>query len=276
MDPETAAELSHLHGWMDYYEGEFRQAVTWFEQCLFIANESGREEISQNGLHFLGRVYADWGHLAQTKQQAEGWFRQADEKLTAAYQLHLKYGDTDEQGYDVFRQAQLRRMQRQWPEAAHLRERARHLFSNGLLTLSVDLEEATLALQNSEMGPARRKAEEALGGWAVVGHAKGMADALHLLGRSNYVEGKSDQALECYTAALCIYPFEHHLSNRYIWTAIDEIGCREDSNATRRWTRRLRDVAETRQGYFANLNSVFADRSADIDWIFSRLRSRGM
>jgi uncharacterized protein YecE (DUF72 family) len=112
--------------------------------------------------------------------------------------------------------------------------------------------------------------------WADVKKADGMAVALRLLGTTKYMQRQPDQALELMVAAMCIDPPKHVLDNQQAWNLIQDItnqGVRDDYH---QWVSRIKGLVENRQGYFAYLNNVTADRSADIDRIFRRLRSGGM
>lgn len=82
--------------------------------------------------------------------------------------------------------------------ASQAEGRRRFAFRRDLMILHIDLEEARLALEDGEIRAPKRKAEEALRGWAQVKYAKGMSDALRILGTLEYIQGKPEKALELY------------------------------------------------------------------------------
>jgi hypothetical protein len=104
-----------------------------------------------------------------------------------------------------------------------------------------------------------------------------MSDALRVLGFSKYIQGKPDQSLEPYVAALCIYPFENHLGDQELGISIadlrSDIILKEGRKAYQALTRRIQDLAEGQQGYFSYLANVSADRRADITRVLIRLRN---
>jgi len=280
MDPETEAELHRIRGWLDYYQGNFAQSENWFRKCLGIAEQTGIERIGDSAQHFLGRVYCDWGQTFRQKQEVDLLLHKAEAQFDKALEIHRRWGDEFPIAFDLLRKAQLRRVQSNWQDAKQLRDKARQIFGRDLGVLHVDLEEARLALEDGEIRAPRLKAEEALRGWAQVKYAKGMSDALRILGTLEYIQGEPEQALELYVVALCIYPFEGHLDNRRLWTEISDIYSvmvyQGDRSGYHKLVQRIQESVKSQQGYFSFLNNVSADRSADIARIFNRLRSGGL
>jgi tetratricopeptide (TPR) repeat protein len=276
MDPETEAEAHRIRGWLDYYQGNLAESETWLSNCLRIAKETGIERIGESAQHFLGRLYCVWGQVCQ--KEAHVLFHRAQMQFDKAYQLHLRFGTEGDRAFDLFRNAQLLRVQRQWREARQLRRRARQMFGGDLAILHIDLEEARLALDDNEERISQLKAEGALSGWAQINYAKGMACALQVLGDWEWsARGKLDKALELFVAALCIYPFQNNLSNRQLLTRVAEVSDivhREEGEKNyERLVWRIQGQAEGREGCFSYLSRVSADRSADVAEVLSRLRT---
>jgi tetratricopeptide (TPR) repeat protein len=275
IDPETEAEWYRINGWLDYYQGDFAQAEKWLLSTVEIAKRTGVDRLAD--FHFLGRLYCDWGQVRRQQQEASSLFHKAEVFFDTAYKLQHKEGPDVSRAFDLFRKAQLLQAQHNRQKAQKLRTMARQMFDRDLAVLHVDLEEARLDLEDGETRKPKLRAEKALKGWAQIKYAKGMSDALRVLGVSEWIHGKPAQALELYAAALCIYPFENHLGNQKLWVSIvdlySEIICKEGRKAYRSLMRRIQEFAEGQQGYFSYLANVSADRSADIARVLIRLRN---
>jgi tetratricopeptide (TPR) repeat protein len=278
MDPETEAEFYNVRGWSYYYLGNFTESIKWFEQCLRLSELTGNEHLGESALHFLGRIYSDLGQMADGKQSSES-FHKAELQFDKAYQFHLRWGPDSRIAYDLFRKAQLLRVQGKWREAQEDRHKARQLFGWELEVLNIDLEEALLALEDGDTRISKLKAEKALRGWAQVKKTKAMADALRLLGILECIEGRPEKALELYIAALCIHPFEGTLQSRQMWEDVmdiyhSNIVYREGREAGLNLLQKIREKVESRQDYFAYLDEISADRSVDVVHIFNKLGLR--
>ncbi len=274
MDIDTSVELNRTWGWLNYTEGDFLQSERWLQQCLHIADEAGTEGLGRHAHHFLGKLYYNMGRAASQQHVADARFYKAEAHLEQAYQLDSVWGREANQAFDLLRKAQLFHLQHKWRDARKLRTRARHLFGANLTALHVDLEEAKVAITDkSETRATIRKVEDALRAWADVKKADGMAMALHILGTSKYFQGKPDQALELFVAALCIYPPKSFLDNQQVWDCIQNIINQGVSDGYQQWVLRIKQLVENRQGYFSYLNSITADRSTDIAAILDRLSS---
>jgi tetratricopeptide (TPR) repeat protein len=275
MDPETKAEWYRIRGWLDYYQGDFAQSEEWLTNTIKIAEQTGIDRLAD--FHFLGRLYCDWGQVCHQQQKASLLFHKAEVLFDRAYELQHRQGDDVSKAFDLFRKAQLLRAQHNWQEADKLRTEARQIFDRDLAVLHVDLEEARLDLEDGETRRPKLRAEKALRGWAQIKYAKGMSDSLRVLGFSEFIQGKVDQALELYAAALCIYPFENHSENQKLWISISNLRSdiirKEGRKAYQTLMRRIQEFAEGQQGYFSYLANVSADRSADIARVLIRLRS---
>ena len=283
MNPDIEREITFVRGWIDYEQGRFAQAATSFEACLWLIKQIDREQVSMDAHHFLGRVYTDWGKTVRHTPHAAVLFYQAMEHFDQAYALHHTQGKHSGLAYDAFRKAQLLQAQDKWREAQRLRQSARLIFGTeaDMFTLHIDLEEATLLLKDGgDLAFTQNMAEHVLQGWSQVKRALGMADALNLLGEVRVKQGKIGQALELFVSALCIYPFDQHPHNSQLWlellVLIQETMRERNGAHYHRIVDRLQERAMSRQGQFAYLNHVTADRSADIARIFQRLRAMGI
>jgi TPR repeat protein len=273
MDLETQAEWYRISGWLAYHQGNFAHAEKWLKKTIKIAKLTGIDRLAD--FHFLGRLYCDWGQVRRQQQEADLLFHKAEEFLDKAYEHQHKQASDVRRAFDLFRKAQLLQAQHNWQEAQELRTRARQMFANDLAVLHIDLEEAKLDLEDGETQTPKLKAEKALREWAQVKYAKGMSDALRVLGFSNYIQGKPVQALEPYVAALCIYPFENHLDSQKLGISIanlrSDIIIKEGRKAFQTLMQRIRELEEGQQGYFSYLVNVSADRSADITRVFNKI-----
>jgi len=231
------------------------------------------EHLGQHAHHFLGRIYTIRGQLSKQKQQAIEWFHKAEDHLDTAYQLHLTWGDDGDRGYDLLRMAQLRRAQRRWREARHLREQARHLFGTGLYYLDIDLEEAGILFKDNHEKDARRKAETALEVWADVKRTKAIADALQLLGQLKHKQGKCDQAVEYYLASLCLYPFEQLPGKQRLLSDCATLIRQEPRRTPQQQVEYLQESIQEYRGHFRYLKQITIDRSGDIEQLIRRLQA---
>jgi tetratricopeptide (TPR) repeat protein len=279
MDRETLAEVYRIKGWLDYYHGRFPDSERWLRKCIGVSEETGVEALAESAQHFLGRVYSDWAQTQREKSQADLLYHNAQVQFDIAYQIHLRWGTESQRAFDLLRKAQSYQVQGDWREAFPLRNRAREMFRHELAILHIDLEEARWALLDGELRKPTVQAEGALRGWAEINYAKGMADALRILGTAECIQGSPERALEHYIAALCIFPFENHLANRQLWAEIADLRgdllWREDRKAYSRLLQRIRESVEARAGRFSYLGSVTADRNTDVAQIFERLWSGG-
>ena len=275
MDPIIDAEWYTLRGWLDYNRGDFAHSEQWFQKCLGIVDVTGAPYLGETAHHFLGRVYTDWGRQIGQHPHAEKLFNKAAAHFDRVYEIHCESGDEIGRAYDFFRRAQMLSAQGAWREAQQLRQQARDLFGGHLASLSVDLEDASLALKDGDLRLPRRQAEHALQEWAQVHKAEDMGDALRILSEAWRVEGAPNRALELASAALCVYPYDQHLSNRRLWGEIQVLAyqiVREHNRAYyERLVARLHERAIGRQRHFVYLRHVVADRNADIDRVFARL-----
>lgn len=282
MNPDIEREVAFVRGWIDYDQGRFAQAATSFEACLRLIAQMGREQVSTDAHHFLGRVYSDWGKTVRHTPQATTLLHQAAAHFDTAYTLHHAQGKHSGLAYDSFRKAQLFQTQGKWREAKRLRKSARAIFGTEIafFTLHIDLEEANLLLKDDgDIDCTQRLAQNALDGWSQVKRALGMADALNILGEVQVKQGNLDQALECFVSALCLYPFDQHLRNRSLWAEIrvltHEIIRVHSGTYYGQLVERFQERALIHQGYLVYLDHVAADRSTDISRIFQQLRTLG-
>jgi hypothetical protein len=276
LDPETRLELHRLAGWLDYYEGDLVGSETAFVECLAIAGQLGIEHLAESAEHFLGRVYGDLGRLSTDKEKSDSYFHRAQVQLDKAHRIHLKWGNESQRAFDQLRKAQLLSAQSNWREAQRLLKQARELFGKDLAVAHIDLEEAKLLTLDGGIHVPKSRAEGVLRTWAHLKYAKGMSDALRLLGIIEITRNRPVPALELLTAALCIYPFENHLGNRQLLLDIkycSDLIRREDRSESKRLLERITEAAKSRRGYFAYLNYVSADRNANIERILAGLAS---
>lgn len=272
-DQETIFEWEHISGWVEYYKGNLRQAEQRYLNSLAAAQRLGMEHLSKHAHHFLGCIYCDWGQMSTNQQQAQVWRHQAELHFDHAYRLHLRWGDDGDKGYDLLRKAVLWRVQNHWQDAGQLRAQARYWFSTELSSLHVDLEEARLALINNQDKEALHKTQQALEGWAEVKCAKGIADALQLLGLLKHRQAKYEQAIDCYVAALTAYPYEGFPDKQQLWPNIAAILWQEDGKAAKKHVERIEDSFQAGSGVFAYLKHLAADRKAATIQITDQLLS---
>ncbi|MEZ4713940.1 MAG: hypothetical protein R3A44_42540 [Caldilineaceae bacterium] len=271
-DPEIRIEMQHINGWIDYSLGNLHQAKSWYCESLRLAAQSGIEHLAKHAHHFLGCIYRDWGTECQRERTAAHWFQRAEMHLDEAYRIHLDYGDDSDNGYDLFRKAQVHQWQKRFDDAKKLRTRARQLFGDDIYYhLSIDLEEAQITLKNHEERMALHKAEELLESWTDRKSTRGIADALRLMGEVHCVRGKIEEAFELYTAALCIYPYPHCAHNRKLWSRIAEVLRQSDQQKMHKQIGRMAEQIEEKQGPFRFLNQINVDRSADAAQILHKL-----
>ncbi|MEZ4662418.1 MAG: hypothetical protein R2911_33115 [Caldilineaceae bacterium] len=192
--------------------------------------------------------------------------------LDEAYRIHLAYGDDSDNGYDLFRKAQVRQLQRRFDDAKKLRARARHLFGADVYYhLSIDLEEAQIALKNAEEKKALHKAEELLESWTDRKSTRGIADALRLRGEVHCMQGKTETAFELYTAALCIYPYPNCAHNRKLWPVIADVLQQFDQQKMHQQIAQMAKRMEERLGAFRFLDQINVDRSTDAAHVLHKL-----
>lgn len=270
-DPEIRIEMQHINGWINYSQGNLHQAEAWYRESLQVAAATGADHLAKHAHHFLGCIYRDWGSASLDRLTADEWFHRADLHLDAAYKIHLTWGEDGDKGYDLFRKAQLRQLQRQCSEAKQLRAQARQLFGADVHNLSVDLEETQIILQDRHEDKALYHAEKLLESWTDLKGTRGIADALRLMGDTQRLRGKVEQALQLYVAALCMYPYPNCPNNRKIWQNIPMLLGQIDDKTKQKQVNQLVEQIEERQGPFVYLNNVTVDRRADIAQIIHKL-----
>lgn len=152
------------------------------------------------------------------------------------------------------------------------------MFGDSPAVMHIDLKEARLAVQDGEIRMPGIRAADVLGGWERFKYAKGMADALRVLGDIQCIQGDLDKALEHYVAALCVFPFGESLANRLLWSDVAnlrlDIARHSGREGLERLVRRMVDRIGERQGCFRHISSIRADRESDIVEIIARLMDR--
>jgi tetratricopeptide (TPR) repeat protein len=276
MDPETKAEYYRLQLWLAYYLGNYLQSEHWLKARIQLAEQTGIERFADP--HFLGRTYYEMGQLAPQKQAADIYFAKAVQCFDQSYQLNQKWGNELDRAYDWFRKAQVLQAQRQWSDAKILRRQAGHIFrtERSVASLHVELEEAKLALLDGKLHIAQEKAEAVLHGWVQFNYTKGVADALQVLGDVAYTQGQVAQAVELFAARLCVYPFDTHPSTGQVWEEMHhlqaQLARREGRTSYQHVLRHVQELATSRQGYFAYLDTLAVDRSEAVTHLFGRLQ----
>lgn len=280
MDLETKADLYRILNWIDYYQGDYVQAEQWLRKRIMLGEEAGIERF-QNA-HFLGRTYYDLGCLCPGTKESVQLFHRAAACFERSYQIHLQWGNEHNKAFDHFRKAQVLQMQGYSHDAQKRRVQARQMFSDGsvggaMALLNIEQEEAKLLLEEGSLKQAKRKAEQALSGWSHFKYAKGVGDSLKILGELAYMQGKADCALEILTARLCIYPYDHHPSNQQVWEDVNALNQetirREGRKFHQAVIQQLHTTATQRQGYFAYLDQIIADRSLALIRIMGSLQA---
>lgn len=280
MDPKTQSELYRIRNWVDYYQGHYSDAERWLREVVRIGEEGGLPQ--QTSLHFLGRAYYDVGCHSGTRQEATRLFQQALVYFDHSYKLNRRFGTESNQAFELFRKAQVLYRLGNGQDATRLRVRARQMFQDGsvagsIAVLNIDLEEMRLLLEEGHTARVGPKTEDVLQGWAQWKYPKGIGDSLKILGDLAYVNGDLPQALELFTARLCIYPYDAYPSSRQVWDEVKqlrrELIRQEGRKGYHALLHRLDDLAKHRQGYFSYLNQIVPDRSADVTRVLRSLRS---
>lgn len=261
-------------GWIAYDTGNFAEAAIRFEHCLTLTTQAGNEQLSTHAHHFLGRVYCGWGQtLVSTKERITS-FHQARSHLQRAYELHRRWGEQGDLAFDLLRQAQVSRAEGDWRQAQQLRAETRSLSGSELISLHVDMEEATLLLQEGNVDSnVFVLAENALRGWAQVKRARGMASALRVLGMAHQHYGNLEVAGELLVAARCIYPFVAPEAQAEHWNNVQQLVRKVTGTSNPLYVQHLYERAMSRQGYFIYLDDVIVDNSANLEGVFAQLRA---
>ncbi|HEX9987309.1 MAG TPA: hypothetical protein VGE45_02390 [Chloroflexia bacterium] len=281
MDYGTKADLYMVKGWLNYYLGDFPVAEYSFLQRIKLAEETGVEIMGDSIRHFLGRVYSEWAQSLRFTDPtvAQEYISKAKVQLDRSATVNLRLGDEVSRGYDLLRWAQSLRAQGRGIEAKALHKNVRELFGKDPAVWHLILEELRMDIQEGEdTHPIIIGAEGALHAWSEHKYPKGMSDSIHLIAEAKAAEGNVEEALADYVTSLCLYPFENHLRNRYLWGAIrairSDIRVRRGSRTYEDLVKKIEEAIEERTGYFLNLDNVVADRKADIERILKRLGAR--
>lgn len=279
LDAETKAELYRIHNWVEYYQGNYDQSEQWLRQRIQLGEEAGIERLTNQ--HFLGRIYYDCGCVCQDPAEAARLFQQALLCFEQSHQINLRWSNEHNCAFDLFRQSQVLQAQGKGTEAKRLRLRASQIFNSGSLggsvaLLNIKLEEAKLLVEQGELAFPKHSVASILTAWAHQKYPKGIADSLTVLGELAYMQGQLEQTLEIYVARLCVYPYDNYPSSRQVWADVQqlqqEVIKREGRKTYQEMLQRLHLKAEQREGYFAYLNAVVVDQTAEIARIFSRLQ----
>lgn len=285
LDARTTSELHRIAGWICYYSGDYKGAVPQFVLCQKTAEEYGNDYLAESAQHFLGRVFSDWGELHRLSgatTQADRAFAESERAFEAAIQIHRKFGADEQVAFDLLRKAQLLRAQgRRADEARALRSTARSIAGKDMIPLHFNLEDARVALEDgSSLSSVTRLVADALHEGVALKYAKGISDALAVLGDTHVAGEKLESALESYVAALCIYPYEHHLRNEKLWNdaipaLLLSLAPETHGGSVARLIEFLEKSAEQRQGYFRYLDSITIHRPTDMAQLFAKMRNLG-
>lgn len=272
MDPATQTQFIRTKALLHYQQSQLLEAEQLLKQAQTIGSEVGDERLADP--HLLGRVYSALVKASGNTTEAERWFHLGIAEFAREERLIEGIAVDEVIGFNLFRRAQLLRAHGKWRDAKRFRVRARRIFGTDPAILHVDLEEARLALKDNE----DRSHYEALlitatDRWAQAKYAKGMAEALQLLGDLNRREGKTDLAFQSYAAALCLLPFEGTASHDQLWADISELLHERDEHTVFARVRQIEELATSRKGYFSYLNHLATDRSEYITRIMDRMKS---
>ncbi len=275
MGSDTKLHFYMVFGWLCYEMGRYAESKVWCQRCIDLAQTMGRDRTGQTAQHFLGRVYFDLGCLTHHKKEAEEYFRKAEINFDTVYQAHLTWDNKNALAYDLFRKAQLYRIQGKGDDAQALREQARQLFGKKPGRFSIDIEEALLDIENGRVQAPTHKLEDALRGWSDQNKAEDMAEAMRLLGTLNLTQGKLEQALELFVAALCVCPDRKNPEQQQLWSDIRDIRYdilnRHGLLHYQYILQGINEMIHSRQGYFAYLNDVHGDPDKNVAKVMSLL-----
>jgi tetratricopeptide (TPR) repeat protein len=279
IDDDTAAEVNRLMGWIEYFQGNLMQAKEQFEKCIEISKKTGVPEINHRIQHFLGRVYFDLSELTTQRELKYLRLQASKEYFERGYEYDRRWGGELNWAYALMSKAQILQKNNQWSDVRKLWKQAKeHSRYEITVAINVDLAEARLDLRDNVLEGPKSVAQEALNIWTDRKYAEGVALALQILGEIAYRKNDTGQALELYTAALCVYPFPDYSRSRLSVKMVDELSVsilhHDGFESYQKLLQQIRENAKTKQGPFSCLDQIPVNRDADIENILGNLTGK--
>lgn len=273
MDDRTVAFLALRKVWIHFYAAEFDELFRKAESAMATAKVYGYEELN-DVRHFVGRAHLEMAAQTQNPTERKLRMRWAESELRYSRGLHARIGSEPQQGFDLLRLAQVKRLEGRFEDARDLRSKAQALFPHGYHgNLHIDLEEAKVAIETGDtIHVVRGRSQRVVEGWAMLRYRRGMADALTVLGSGLEAALKWQEAVRSYVAALLLYPYENSDLGRYCWYQVGALR-RYEPRQFRNLVANLENEIVSRKGVFEWLEGVVLRERETSSMVMSRVAS---
>jgi DNA-binding CsgD family transcriptional regulator len=272
MDTESLAYCYMLHGWLEYYQGNYEKSKMLFNDVINIVEESGNERIGQltfgqNPYHYIGRINYDKGVNTKNIKKKQSYFSVAKKYMDTAHLYTEKWGISDQLAFEELWQYRLLKAQGLWEEAEKKITKAGELFESNVAYQHVSLEYANLASADRRYRKSNVMAEQVLRIRSDVGYAKGMADALETIAQNYCFLGDEIRAYKYYILATRIYPYQS-MGSRRASVEVDRISDnlirRLGVSKYRKIIYQLQEDIDERKGYFKHLENMGREKEVSI------------